>query len=84
MLLHMRTSIDVPDPLLRRAKKIARDRRVTLRELLLEGLRSVVERQGTPAEHHMQDCSFGEGGLVDGLSWSDTDRMNELVYEDRE
>jgi hypothetical protein len=31
----------------------------------------------------LRDCSFGEGGLVDGLSWSDTERLDDLVYGDR-
>jgi hypothetical protein len=79
----MRTSVDVPDPLLRRAKKLARDRRTTLRQLLVDGLRSMVERETSTGKHRMKDCSFGEGGLVDGLSWSDAERIEELVYGDR-
>lgn len=78
----MRTSIDIPDPLLRRAKKLARERGTTLREILLQGLRSAVEAPSRPGPHVMRDCSFGEGGLVEGLSWSDADRMDELVYGD--
>jgi hypothetical protein len=81
MLEHMRTSIDIPDLLLRRAKRVARERGVSLKQLVIDGLRTVVERQANgPSAHRMKDCSFGQGGLVDGLSWSDTERMNELVY----
>jgi hypothetical protein len=29
-------------------------------------------------------ASYIEGGLVDGLSWSDTERLNELVDEERD
>ena len=83
MLTHMRTSIDIPDALLRRAKKLARERGITLRQLLLEGLQSAVERPDLAATHRMKDCSFGEGGLVDGMSWSDMERLDELVYGDR-
>lgn len=83
MLRHMRTSVDIPDPLLRRAKKLARDRGVTLKQLLVEGLRAALEKATPVARHRMKDRSFGEGGLVSGLSWSDVDRMDELAYEDR-
>ncbi len=83
MLLHMRTSFDIPDPLLNRAKKLARERGTTVRQLVLEALRSVVERASVPQGHRMRDLSFGEGGLVDGLSWSDSDRLDELVYGER-
>jgi hypothetical protein len=79
----MRTSVDIPGPLMARAKKLARESGRTLRELLLEGLRSVVERGGAQRRHRMKDCSFGEGGLVTGLSWSDNEQMHALVYEDR-
>lgn len=39
----MRTSIDIPDALMRRAKKVAIDRGTTLRALLLAGLRDQLE-----------------------------------------
>jgi hypothetical protein len=84
MLLHMRTSVDIPDPLFRRAKKLARLRGTTLRQLLLDGLIAIVEREPTAGKYRMKDYSFGKGGLVDGLSWSDTERLDELVYGDRE
>jgi hypothetical protein len=81
----MRTSVDIPDPLLRRAKKVARERGVSLKQLVIDGLRTVVEREANaPAAHRMNDRSFGQGGLVDGLSWSDAERMNELVYGERD
>lgn len=83
MLWHMRTSIDIPDPLLRRAKKLAQRRGTTLRQLLIDGLLSVVEQGTRTSDYQMQDCSFGSGGLVEGLSWSDTDSLDELVYGDR-
>lgn len=83
MLSHMRTSIDIPDPLLRRAKKLARERGTTLRQLLLNGLQAVIEQETPRGPHRMKDCSFGEGGLVEGLGWSDTERLDELAYGDR-
>ncbi len=79
----MRTSVDIPDPLFKRAKKLAHERGTTLRQLLLDGLQSSVENSPPPREHQMKDCSFGKGGLVSGLSWSDLDRIDELTYGDR-
>jgi len=79
----MRTSIDIPDPLFRRAKKLARERGTTLKDLLLEGLRRAVEPERSRGTHRMKDRSFGEGGLVEGLAWSDSERMAELLYGDR-
>jgi hypothetical protein len=83
MLRHMRTSVDIPDPLLRQAKRVARERGTTLRQLLVDGLRSVVAGGERGRRHRMKDLSFGEGGLVDGLSWSDAERIDTLVYGER-
>ena len=82
MLRHIRTSVDIPAPLLQRAKKLARERGISLRQLLVDGLRSVVERDARAPSHRMENCSFGHGGLVEGLTWTDSERMNELIYEE--
>jgi len=79
----MRTSVEIPDPLMRRAKRLAQRRKTTLRELVLEGLRVVVDRDVRPPSYELEDCSYGSGGLVAGLSWEDQERMDELVYGDR-
>lgn len=83
MLLHMRTSIDIPDPLLKRAKSLAQQRGTTLRQLLLEGLRHTVERAVSRRTHRLKDLSFGKGGLVPGLSWSDNEIIDDIAYGDR-
>jgi hypothetical protein len=78
----MRTSFDIPEPLLRRARKLARDRGVTLRQVLLDGLQSAVERAAAPHAYRMKDFSFGKEGLVHGLCWGD-ERLDEIAYGDR-
>lgn len=80
----MRTSIDIPDSLFQRAKKLARERKTSLRALLLEGLSEVLRRERPGRERYqMKDCSFGSGGLVEGLEWTDGDRLRDLTYEGR-
>ena len=83
MLSHMRTSVDIPDPLLRRARKLAHEQGTTLRQLLVDSLRAALDRATPAAKHRMRDRSFGEGGLLSGLAWSDTERIDELAYGDR-
>jgi hypothetical protein len=39
----MRTSLDIPDPLFRAAKQLAVQRETTLKQLVTEGLRRIVE-----------------------------------------
>lgn len=45
----MKTTVDIADDLLERARKIARRERITLKELLIEGLRHEIERRNKHA-----------------------------------
>lgn len=48
----MKTTIEVPDALAAQAKRLARERHITLRELVVSGLRAEIERHteaGDPA-----------------------------------
>lgn len=47
----MRTTVNVPDELLRRAKCLAAERGVTLAEVVVEALRQSLERQAAPVVH---------------------------------
>jgi hypothetical protein len=81
----MRTTIDVPDALFVRAKKLALAKGLTFREAVLEGVRIVIERERAaprPA-FRLPDASFGEGGVVPGVAETDWDRIRDLVYEGR-
>jgi len=80
----MRTSIDIPDGLFERAKRLAQSRRTTLRELAIEGLEAVLERHRRgQTKFRLRDASFGEGGPIDGLDETDWDRIRDLAYEGR-
>lgn len=56
----MRTSIDIPDRLMKRIKRAAAQRKTTLRRLVLEALeRSLQEK---PEAFELRDASVGSGG----------------------
>lgn len=44
----MKTTIELPDELLRQVRDFSRDTGVTMRELMIDGLRSELERRRTP------------------------------------
>jgi hypothetical protein len=83
MLRHMRTSIDMPDALLAKVRQVARRRGTTLRELVIEGLHAVLERQARAPRFRLRDASFGKDGLVEGLDETDWDKIRDLSYEGR-
>jgi Bacterial antitoxin of type II TA system, VapB len=80
---HMKTTIDISDPLFEAAKSIARRRGTTLRALVELGLRHVLESQPQAAKpFKLRKASLKGNGLqprVADLSW---DQLRELSYGD--
>jgi len=79
----MRTSIELSDGLLGRARRLARRRGTTLRALVEEGLRRVLAESDTALLFRLSDVTYGEGGLVEGLAEGDWERIRDLAYEGR-
>lgn len=83
MLKHMRTSVEISDSLLRKARNLARRRHTTLRQLIEEGLGRLLQAERTPNRPKLQDFSYGEGGLLPGLNSSDWDTIQARAFEGR-
>ena len=81
---HMKTTIDISDPLFQAARKAARERRTTLRALVEMGLRQVLEQplQGRGA-FKLRKASFRGEGLQEGVRRMDWDELRDLSYGDR-
>ena len=80
----MKTTLDISDALLLRAKQSARKQGKTLRSLVEEGLRRVLASGAQPNRYRLPDLSEGRRDSPDPLeqySWQD---LRELIYEDRE
>ena len=79
----MKTTIEISDPLLREARKVAEHEGITLRALVERGLRRVVIETKPGAPFKLRRASFKGKGLqaeVRGASW---DRLRDLAYEGR-
>jgi hypothetical protein len=75
----MKTTIDLPDDVLTKAKIVAATRRTTLRELVLQGLKIVTETP--PAEERKQrEAELRE--LLKAMRASNTDPMVPLTREE--
>ena len=75
----MKTTIELPDALAAEAREVARAQGASLRELVVAGLRSEVERRTTPKPR--VDFSFvtvSGHGLQPGV---DPARLVELAYD---
>ena len=77
----MKTTIDIHDELLVRAKRIARNTGRPLRAVVEEGLRLVLSAPETPESYRLPDLSIGDPTDDDPLeaySWQD---LSEMIYE---
>lgn len=80
---HMKTTIDIADPLLDAAKAAAQQRGTTLRALVEMGLRHVLDTaaQDKPA-FQLRDASFGGNGLQPGTHGASWEQLRALAYGD--
>jgi len=76
----VKTTVEIADSLFEEAKACAQVRRVPLRNLIEEGLRTVVGRETSRKPFKLRDGSFRGQGLQASLSWKD---ITEIVYEGR-
>ena len=81
---HMKTTIELPRPLLERAKRIALRDSTTLRELIEAGLRHVLKERaakGTPFV--LRDARVEGHGLSQDFSTATWDDIRNASYEGR-
>jgi hypothetical protein len=79
----MKTTLDIADPLLREARKIAARERTTLRALVEQGLRRIIAEKSRRPAFRLRDASFGGRGLNPEFADAGWDRIRDLMYEGR-
>ena len=79
----MKTTVEISDPLLREARKLAAREGVTLRTIIERGLHRVITetKQGTPFK--LRRASFKGKGLQPDLRHASWERVRDLAYEGR-
>ena len=83
MVSNMKTTIDIAEPLLSRAKQVAAAEGVTLRELVEDGLRHVLADRERPTSFRLRRASFRGEGLQPDVADGAWQRLRDLAYEGR-
>jgi hypothetical protein len=80
---HMKTTVEISDPLLREAKGVAERDGTTLRELIELGLRRVLdERAAAPRKpYKMRDLRNWNARLAPGIREGDWARIREIAND---
>jgi hypothetical protein len=75
----MKTTVEITDSLLSEAKAYARQKGISLRQLLEESLRQTLDqRKRAPEKFHLRNCSVEGEGLTKDYTW---DELRGLIYE---
>jgi hypothetical protein len=83
MGVHMKTTLDITDQLLREAKAVAQREGITVRSLVERGLQLALSERRARKAFRMKDLSVPGQGLqpsARGLSW---EQLRDLAYGDR-
>lgn len=78
----MKTTIDIQDELLARAKRVARETGRPLRAVVEEGLRAVLASPRPVAEYRLPDLRRGDADAADPLERYSWPELRELIYGD--
>jgi hypothetical protein len=80
MVAHMKTTVDIADDLLLRAKQEAEASRTTLRSLIEEGLREVLGRKSAALRSPIEPVTFRGTGLQPEFQGKGWDAIRDAVY----
>ena len=79
----MKTTIEISDPLLSEARKLASRDGTTLRDLVERGLRRVLDESRRQETFKLRDASVGGEGIAPELAGAGWDEIRRLAYGDR-
>ncbi|MBO0685962.1 MAG: type II toxin-antitoxin system VapB family antitoxin [Candidatus Dormibacteraeota bacterium] len=80
MVAHMKTTVEIPDSLLREAQEAARADQTTLKALIEAGLRSVLAQRTRRRRFVLRDASVDGSGLQPEFRDAGWDRIRETIY----
>jgi hypothetical protein len=83
MVIHMKTTIEIADPLLEEAKRVAAREGTTVRSLVEQGLRQVLSARRQRGRFRLRKATFRGQGLQEGVRELGWERIRGLSYEGR-
>lgn len=81
MVSHMKTTVELPNELMREAQEVARQERTTLKELMETGLRCVLSQRSSGEAFVLEDASVGGNGVQPEFRGAGWDKVRDALYE---
>jgi Arc/MetJ family transcription regulator len=81
----MKTTIEINDALLQRAKQLAIQRKISLKAIVESALRGYLDEatQASRPDFKLRKCTFGGRGLQPGIDEGDWPTIRAMIYEGR-
>ncbi len=79
----MKTTVELPDVLIREAKRVAAEQGLTLRELIESGLRAILEERQRPSGFRLRDASVDGKGLQVEFRPGEWQQLRDATYDAR-
>ncbi len=83
MYAHMKTTVEISDPVLSKAKKVAAEEGTTVKALIEEGLRRVLDDRRRGPNFRLRKASVGGRGVKPPLTEGNWEALRDLTYEGR-
>jgi hypothetical protein len=79
----MKTTIEIPDSLLKEARKLASREGTSVKALVVEGLQKTVSERKRPGTFKLRKATFKGKGLRADLQGASWERIRDAAYEGR-
>jgi hypothetical protein len=83
MVSHMKTTVEISDALLAEARKAAASDGITVRALIEQGLRRVLDDRKVPGSFRLRKTTFRGQGLQPDVAAADWNSIRDRAYEGR-
>jgi Bacterial antitoxin of type II TA system, VapB len=77
----MKTTVNLPDELLREAQELARRERTTVKELIETGLRAVIKQRSGEPSFVLPDASVDGNGTQPEFRGAPWERIRDAIYD---
>jgi hypothetical protein len=79
----MKTTVEIPDVLLAEARKLAARDGTTVRALIEQGLRRIIDERKRAGAFRLRKSTFKGDGLQPGVAAASWERIRDMAYEGR-
>jgi mRNA-degrading endonuclease RelE of RelBE toxin-antitoxin system len=79
----MKTTVEIPDSILKEARKLASREGTTLKALVVESLQKVITDRKSRGAFKLRKATFKGKGLQPHMAGAPWDRIRDMAYEGR-